>query len=90
MSVTDLIALIAGIAGIITAVGGVMLAIRTVKNNERKASKRDLDNMSHMLADERQLRIEAERRNYDLLLELAEHGIKPLERKDETDPPPLQ
>ena len=77
MSVTDLIALIAGIGGIVAAIGGVLLAIRTVRNKERKAAKEDLDSMSHMLADERRLRIEAERHNYELLLDLAEHGIKP-------------
>ena len=33
--------------------------------------------MNHMLADERRLRIESEQRNYDLMITLAEHGIKP-------------
>jgi hypothetical protein len=37
-----------------------------------------------MLTDERRLRLEAERRNYELLLDLAEHGIQPPEQ-DEHD-----
>jgi hypothetical protein len=41
-----------------------------------------------MLADERRLRIESEQRNYDLLITLAEHGIKP--PKPDNDPPPVQ
>jgi hypothetical protein len=94
MSVTDLIALIAGIAGVITAIGGILLAIRTVRSKERKAAKTDLDTVNLMLADERRLRIEAERHNYELLLDLAEHGIKPPKlnggEEDETDPKDLQ
>jgi hypothetical protein len=77
MNVTDLIALLTGIAGIITAIGGVLLAIKSVRNKERKAAKEEFDNISQMLSDERRLRIEAERHNYDLALLLAEHGIKP-------------
>jgi hypothetical protein len=57
----------------------VLLAIRSVRNRERRAAKEDLDTVSHMLADERRLRIQSEERNYGLLITLAEHGIKPPE-----------
>ena len=61
--------------------------MRSVKNRERKAAKEDLDTVSHMLADERRLRIEAEERNYNLLVVLAENGIKPPPHHDS---PPVQ
>jgi hypothetical protein len=48
-----------------------------VRNKERKSAKEDLDTVNRMLADERRLRIESERNTYDLLVTLAEHGIKP-------------
>lgn len=89
-----MIALLAGIAGIITAIGGILLAVRTVRNKDRKAAKDDLDQVNHMLAEERRLRIEAERHNYDLLLDLAEHGIKPPKQNGgedvQSDPENLQ
>lgn len=59
------------------------MAIRSVRSKDRKAAKDDLDNVNRMLADERRLRLEAERHNYDLLLDLAEHGIKPPEQNGE-------
>jgi hypothetical protein len=77
MSTADLIALLTGIAGLIAAVGGILLAVRALKSRERKSAKQDLDTVNRMLADERRLRIDAERHNYDLLIVLAEHGIKP-------------
>ena len=82
-----MIALLTGIAGIIAAVGGVVLAVRTVRNKERKSAKEDLDTVNHMLADERRLRIDSERHTYELLVVLAENGIKPPEKEggDGTD-----
>jgi hypothetical protein len=60
-----------------------LLAIRTVRNKERKSAKEDLDTVNRMLADERRLRLSAEEHNYKLLLDLAEHGIKPPKQNGE-------
>jgi len=66
--------------------GGVLLAIRTVRNRERKSAKEDMDTVNHMLADERRLRIQAEERNYEMMVLLAENGIKPPLRRVDEDP----
>lgn len=42
--------------------------------------------MNHMLADERRLRIQAEERNYEMMVLLAENGIKPPLRRVDEDP----
>ena len=54
-----------------------MLAIRGARDRERKAAKREIDDLGTMLSDERHQRIRAERRAYDLSIKLAEHGIDP-------------
>jgi len=69
-------AIITGFAGIVTAVGGVLLAIRAVRNKERKAAKEELDTVDDMLQSERKDRIQAELQNYNLRLKLAQHGIE--------------
>lgn len=51
--------------------------MRAVRNKERKSAKEDLDTVNVMLSEERRLRIESEQRNYELMILLAEHGIKP-------------
>lgn len=71
---------ILGFAGVVSAVGGVMLAIRAARDKERKAAKAELDEVTGMLTSERRLRIRAERYSYDLALLLAQHGIKPPEQ----------
>jgi len=55
----------------------VLLAIRGARDRERKAAKREIDDLSIMLSDERHQRILAERHVYDLSIKLAEHGIDP-------------
>jgi len=62
-------------AAIIAGVGGVLLAVRAVRNKERMSAKEDMNTVTSMLADERKLRIEAEQRSYRLMLLLAQHGI---------------
>ena len=66
-----------GFAGIVSAIGGIMLAVRAARDKERKAAKAELDSVSGMLADERQARLECERHTYQLSLTLARHGIDP-------------
>jgi hypothetical protein len=74
--VASLIALLTGLAGIIAAAGGVLLAIRAVRTRERKAAKEELDQVTTMLSQERGLRVQSERYSYHLMLTLAEHGIE--------------
>jgi hypothetical protein len=76
---------ILGFAGVVSAIGGIMLAIRAARDKERKAAKAELDDLSGMLSEERRLRIQAERQVFDLTLLLARHGIDPPD-----DPPPVQ
>jgi len=72
-----LVAILTGVGGIVTATGGVLLAIRAARDKERKAAKSEIDELSHELSDERHQRLQAERRVYDLSLKLAQHGIDP-------------
>ena len=67
---------ITGIAGVITAVGGVLLAVRAARDKERRAAHEEIKEVGDMLSEERHARIEAERRVYDLTLLLARHGIE--------------
>lgn len=60
----------------ITAVGGVYLAIHTVRDKERKAARAEMLSLEGMLAAERAKRINAELTNYNLMMLLAENGIR--------------
>jgi hypothetical protein len=86
----DVIAVITWVAGVVTAIGGVFLAVRAVRSKERKSAKADLDTVNTMLAQERHLRLQSERYSYDLALELAKHGIKvpPPDTVEVAIPPP--
>jgi len=77
MSLTDLVALLTGCAGLVTAAGGILLAIRAVRDKERKAAKDELKNVEEMLTNERKDRIDAELQIHRLTLLLAQHGIDP-------------
>jgi hypothetical protein len=68
-------AIITGVAGVITAAGGILLSIRAVRDRERKAAKNELDTVNTMLAQEREQRIQAELDTYKARLKLAQHGI---------------
>jgi hypothetical protein len=72
-----LIAILAGIAGIVTAFGGVLLAVRTVRSNERKAATAEIDGLTEQIAKERQLHINCEMALHEANLLLATNGIKP-------------
>lgn len=75
-----LIAILAGIAGIVTAFGGVLLAVRTVRSNERKAATAEIDSLTEQIAKERTLNINCETALHEANLLLATNGIKPLGR----------
>jgi hypothetical protein len=78
----DILATITGVVGAISAVGGVLLAIRALRSKERKAAEAELKDVTGMLDDERRERIEAERRNHQLNVLLAQHGIDPPNGQD--------
>jgi hypothetical protein len=73
-----LIAILAGIAGIVTAFGGILLAVRTVRSNERKAATVEIDALTEQIAKERELHINCEVALHEAYLLLATNGIKPL------------
>lgn len=82
----DVVAIITGFAAVLTAIGGMLLAIRAVRTRERRSAKEDLAAVGAMLADERRLRIRCERRQYEMALIMAQHGLDP---PDFSDPPAL-
>lgn len=77
MDPARLVAVVTGLGGLVTACGGVLLAVRAARDKERKAAKAEIEELSGQLADERHQRLAAERRNFDLALKLARHGIDP-------------
>jgi hypothetical protein len=54
----------------------VLLAIRAVRDKERKAAKAELDSVDLMLTDERAQRLACERDLFRLRLLLTRHGIE--------------
>lgn len=54
----------------------MLLAIRAVRDKERKAAAAEIASLDDMLAAERKKRIAAEVEVYNLRLLLAQHGIK--------------
>lgn len=74
MEAIDLAAWITGVAGIVTAAGGVLLAVRAVRAKERKAAKQEIDELGTMLAEERAAHLECERHAHELRLRMAQHG----------------
>ena len=74
------IALITGVAGIIAAVCGVLLAIRAFRYRDRKAAAASEGQLSDMLSTERDARLQAEAELYRAKLLLAQHGIEMDER----------
>ena len=71
-----LLAIITGVAAIISAVSGVLLAIRAARNKERVAARKELNTVTDMLDEERADRIQAEQHNYRLALLLTQNGIE--------------
>src|SRR4249919_1315222 len=69
------IAIFSGAAGIVSAVGGIMLAVRAVRSKERKAAKAEIDELGQELSDERHKRLMLETQVYRIKLFLREHGF---------------
>ena len=70
-------ALLTGTAGLVTAAGGILLAVRAVRDKERKAAQAEIATLSGLLAAERHDRTAAELRAHRLEVRLARHGIDP-------------
>jgi hypothetical protein len=68
-------AIFTALAAIVTAAGGVMLAIRSVRDKERKASTGEIGSLGDMLKQEREARIACEAKLFELRLKLTQHGI---------------
>lgn len=78
MAASDLapaIAIFSGAAGIISAVGGIMLAVRAVRSKERKAAKAEIDELGQELTAERHKRLALETQVYRIKLFLRKHGF---------------
>jgi methylthioribose-1-phosphate isomerase len=69
------IAIFSGAAGIVSAIGGILLAIRAIRNKERKAAKEEIDELGKELTQERHTRISLERQIYNVRLFLEKHGF---------------
>lgn len=80
---TRAVAIITGFAGVIAAVGGVMMTVRRVHDREHNAASEQIRTLEGYLSEERQRRIEAEQALFQADITLAQHGIVPPER-----PPP--
>jgi hypothetical protein len=72
---TGVIAIITGLAGIVSAAGGMLLIVRAVRNKERKAAKQELDEVSDELHEERETRIQLEELAHQQRVLLAQSGI---------------
>jgi hypothetical protein len=73
----NIVAIVTGCAALISAIAGVILAIRAARSKERKAAKDEIDSLTQMLNDERHARIVSELDRHELKIKLAEHGIDP-------------
>jgi hypothetical protein len=84
-----LAAVLTGMAGIVSAAGGVLLAIHAVRDKERKQAKADYEQISAQLHAERAARVRVEELAYTQRLLLAQHGVPlPPEPADDRDPDP--
>ena len=77
MSGADVVAIIALCGGVVSAIGGVVLAVRAARSKERQANRDEIDQLTEMLTTERHERIAAELDLHHAKLRLAEHGIDP-------------
>ena len=77
MSPANIVALLTGLAGIVTAAGGILLAVRAVRDKERRAAKEEINTLQLLLDDERKQRIDSELATHRLKLRLARHGLDP-------------
>jgi hypothetical protein len=61
----------------VTAAGGILLAVRAVRDKERKAAQEEIRTLQGLLAGERKDRTAVELRSHRLEVLLARHGIDP-------------
>jgi hypothetical protein len=71
----DIIAILAGTVAVISAIAGVLLAIRAARTKERRAAAAEIQELSEMLAVERDARIRTEKQLFDAHVLLAQHGL---------------
>ena len=89
MDAASVIAILTGFAGLVAASGGVLLAIRAVRSRERKAAKAEIDELSHMLGQERERRVAVELVVYQCRVIMAQHGLTPPPLPDEPEIEPM-
>jgi hypothetical protein len=73
----DIIAIVTGVAALISAIAGVILAVRAARSKERSAAAGEVGQLTTLLEAERHDRIAAELDRHELRLKLAENGIDP-------------
>ena len=69
-------AILTGVAALVTATGGVLLAVRSVRSNERKAASGEITSLSAMLEQERDAVVACELKLYNMRVLLAKNGIE--------------
>ncbi len=80
----DIIAIFTGLAAIVSGVGGILLAIRAVRDKERKAAAAELKTVESLLSEERESAIKCETNLQRLKRILIRHSI-PIPRDIEED-----
>ena len=70
-----IVAIITGFTAIISAAGGVLLVIRSVRNKERKTAHQEYAEISTELHNEREVRVRLEELVYTQRVLLAQNGV---------------
>lgn len=71
-----ILAIITGLGAVVSAVCGVLLAIRAARSKERQGAKEEIDQLTEMLSEERDKRVKSELHAHKMRLLLAENGIE--------------
>ncbi len=71
----DIIAILTGVAAVISGAGGILLAIRAVRDKERKAAAQELKTVESLLSEEREAAIKCETNLQRLRRILIRHSI---------------
>lgn len=71
------VAVVAGLAALASAAGGMILALRTVRDQERRAAKADYQRAESELRAERDARVRLEELAFTQRMLLAHNGIVP-------------
>lgn len=75
MNWASIAALLTGLAAVVVACGGVLLAIRAVRSKERRSAATELAQVESLLEAERNFRLDAELRAHAFAVALASNGI---------------